>query len=73
MSDIQQYMVCESGIYSQDQYNDLDEGRGVLEIGQIIYVDVEIVPEDLMEDDETLVKHIHDYLHGKIEKPLWIV
>lgn len=73
MSDIHNYMVCESGIYHQDVYNDLDQGQGLLEVGQIIQVDIEIVPEDLLDDDDNITDIIENYLQGKIEKPNWIV
>ena len=68
------YYICEAGVYSQEQYKELDEGLGLIEIGQTVEVDTNLLPDHLKEDDELVCEEIDKWFNsfGDVEKPLWL-
>lgn len=69
MADLVTYYVTAHGVFDEDQFNDLNDGRVVC---KVVRVNVELVPEDVLENDE-LLRIIKQYSAGYIDKPLWIV
>lgn len=73
MSNIHNYACCEGGTYHEDTYSDLDQGQGLLEVGSWVAVDMDLVPDSLLEDDSFIIEYIEMYLKNEISKPNWIV
>lgn len=73
MSNIHKYACCEDGTYHEDTYSDLDQGQGLLEVGSWVSVDMDLVPDSLLEDDSFIIEYIEMYLKNEISKPNWIV
>lgn len=73
MSNIHKYACCEGGTYHEDTYSDLDQGQGLLEVGSWVSVDMDLVPDSLLEDDSFIIEYIEMYLKNEISKPNWIV
>ena len=56
------YYSCEDGVYYEETFNELDEGLGLKEIGQTYYVDTDLLPDDLQNDNELVEKAIEQWL-----------
>lgn len=75
---ISTYYSCESGVYHKEHYEELDEGKGVIEIGSTYLVNNDLLTTDLKDDDELVEIAIEKWLsrHYKDARPLkpsWLI
>lgn len=71
------YYSCESGVYSKEYYEELDEGRGAIEIGTTYLVNIDLLPQELKEDSKlveiAIEKWINSHLTSSSIKPIWLI
>lgn len=72
---IDTYYICELGAYSEEKYNELDGGFGVIEIGQTVHVYYDLLPKELQEDCDLVEEAIQKWYwsSNSVKKPDWIL
>lgn len=70
------FYSCEDGIYYSEQFNEIDQGLGIKEIGTIYLVNTDLVPDDM--DTETIELEIEKYINqfytnSNSPKPNWLI
>lgn len=70
------FYSCEDGIYYSEQFDEIDQGLGIKEIGTIYLVNNDLVPKNL--DTENVELEIEKYINkfytnSTPEKPSWLI
>lgn len=70
------YYACEDGIYHKDQYEEIDGGLGIKEIGSTWLVNNDLLPLPLKNDGELVELAIENWFNSmdnSISKPIWLI
>lgn len=70
------YYACEDGIYHKEQYEEIDAGLGVKEIGNTYLVNIDLLPLSLKNDGELVELAIEKWfnsMNNSIPKPIWLI
>lgn len=67
------FYATESGVMSEMQYDELDEGYGLIELGLTYLVNFSQLPDELKVDDDYIADEIERFIYTNTDKPDWLI